>query len=76
MQVTETAAANVRAELARKGLSQTQASVKLGISKQAMSSKLNSKTAFTLAELGKLSQWLEVDIREFFRESQPLATAA
>ena len=51
MLVTETTASNVRAELARKDMTQSQAALKLGISKQAMSSKLNNKTAFTLLEL-------------------------
>lgn len=76
MSVTETTTANVRAELARRDMTQTQAALKLGISKQAMSSKLNGKTAFTLVELGSLSQLLQVDIREFFQERQAVTAAA
>lgn len=76
MLVTETTAANVRAELARLDITQGEAAMKLGISKQAMSSKLNNKTAFTLLELGALAQFLQVDIRSFFKEHHPLAAAA
>ncbi|MFC6353948.1 helix-turn-helix transcriptional regulator [Rothia nasimurium] len=76
MLVTETTASNVRAELARKDMTQSQAALKLGISKQAMSSKLNNKTAFTLLELGQLAQILDVDIRDFFQVKQAVADAA
>lgn len=76
MLVTETTASNVRAELARKDMTQSQAALKLGISKQAMSSKLNNKTAFTLLELGQLAQILNVDIRDFFQVKQVAADAA
>lgn len=76
MLVTETTASNVRAELARKDMTQSQAALKLGISKQAMSSKLNNKTAFTLLELGQLAQILDVDIRDFFQMKQAVADAA
>lgn len=76
MLVTETTASNVRAELARKDMTQSQAALKLGISKQAMSSKLNNKTAFTLLELGHLAQILDVDIRDFFQVKQAVADAA
>lgn len=76
MLVTETTASNVRAELARKDMTQSQAALKLGISKQAMSSKLNNKTAFTLLELGQLAQILDIDIRDFFQVKQAVADAA
>ncbi|WHS51412.1 helix-turn-helix transcriptional regulator [Rothia sp. SD9660Na] len=76
MLVTETTASNVRAELARKDMTQSQAALKLGISKQAMSSKLNNKTTFTLLELGQLAQILDVDIRDFFQVKQAVADAA
>lgn len=76
MLVTETTASNVRAELARKDMTQSQAALKLGISKQAMSSKLNNKTAFTLLELGQLAQILDIDIRDFFQMKQTVAGAA
>lgn len=76
MLVTETTASNVRAELARKDMTQSQAALKLGISKQAMSSKLNNKTAFTLLELGQLAQILDIDIRDFFQVKQTVADAA
>lgn len=76
MLVTETVASNVRAELARKDMTQAQAALNMGISKQAMSSKVNNKTAFTLIELGRLAQMLDIDIRDFFQARQPVAKAA
>ena len=68
MNYTQSAAAgvNVRAEMARKGVSQAALGSHLGISQVAVSSRLKGKTPFTIDQLAQVAALLDV----------PLATLA
>lgn len=49
-------AANVRAEMARRGMTQRYVADLLGIAQQAVSARLRGKTPFTINEIGQLAQ--------------------
>jgi transcriptional regulator with XRE-family HTH domain len=59
---TSFVADNVRAEMARAKLTQTDLANILGITQQAISAKLNAHTAFSVAELVTISDALKVPI--------------
>lgn len=58
--LTEEIAANVRAELARKRSTQAQLAAELGITQQSVSAKLLGKRPFSIAEVAKAAEFLEV----------------
>ncbi len=64
MNYTTTAAAgvNVRAEMARKGLSQAQVGAHLAMSQAAVSAKLRGLTPFTIDQLASIAALLEVPL--------------
>lgn len=59
---TQTIAATVRAELARRGLPQKSLVEPLGISTAAVSDKLRGNTPFTVEQLTRVAAFLELDI--------------
>lgn len=59
---TETVADNVRAEVARARLTQARIAHTLGVSQQAVSSRLNGRTPFALEELVSLAALLDVPL--------------
>lgn len=61
MTLMENVAANVRAEIARQGHNATELALVLGITKQAVSGKMNAKTAFNFNEIEKISHWLGIE---------------
>jgi transcriptional regulator with XRE-family HTH domain len=62
-------AVNVRAELARRGLTQEQAGAAIGLNQKAMSRRLTGAVDFSSTELQKLAELLEVPIGALFGES-------
>lgn len=62
---------NVRAELARKGLTQEKVAERMGIADGTLSGKLNGRYQFTLNEARRLKEILETDIpiEELFKEA-------
>jgi len=66
-------AANVRAELARRAMTQGQACKALGISRTAMGDRLRGTTSISAAELQQLADFLGVPITALY---QPEAVVA
>jgi transcriptional regulator with XRE-family HTH domain len=56
---------NVRAELARKGRTQTAAAHLLGLPQSAISRRMNGGTAWEIDELLALATWLDVPVTTF-----------
>lgn len=63
--LTETVAAEVRAELARQSISRTEAAQRLGMSRTALWSKLRGDYPFKLAELQEVAEMLGVSVTRF-----------
>ena len=53
---------NLRAEVARKGMTMKELAKKIGIGESTMMQKLSGKYAFTLDEAFKIREVLEVDL--------------
>lgn len=70
----EGVAAEVRANLARKRVSQGEAATVAGIGQASMSRRLAGEYPFTVDELLKLADHLDVDIRSFFPASKAVAS--
>lgn len=64
--LTNTVAAGVRAELARRGISRADAATKLGISRTLLWHRLRGDSSFTVAELEAMAELLGVSVAEFF----------
>lgn len=64
MQNTASLAAgvNVKAEMARRGLSQTTLGRVVGLSQASLSLRLNGRVAFTIDELAKIAAALDVPL--------------
>lgn len=64
MTTTPTAAtgANVRGEMARKGVTQVKLAHALGISQAAVSARLRGQTPFDINELAQIARLLDVSI--------------
>ena len=58
----KSAAANIRAELARRGLTQSDVAPHLGLTRQAVSRRLVGPTPFTLDQLYKIAELVGVPI--------------
>ncbi|MGW4097097.1 helix-turn-helix domain-containing protein [Mycobacterium sp. NPDC004974] len=56
------AGANVRAEMARRGISQTLVGDRLSLSQPAISARLRGQTPFDLNELVAIAEFLEVPV--------------
>lgn len=59
---TATTGANVRGEMARKGVNQTQMAEALGISQAAVSARLRGVTPFDINELAAIARLLGVTV--------------
>lgn len=60
--------ANVRAEMARRGVSQTALAEQLGITQTAVSTRLRGKVAFNVDELAAVAAALDVPIGALLAE--------
>lgn len=67
--LTKNVAAEVRAELSRQAVSNAAAAAKLGISRQAMWSRLRGFTPFTIADLESLAELLGVPASRFLERA-------
>lgn len=68
-----TVAANVRAELARKGLSQRALADVLGKSQTYIYRRLNGETPFTIDDLALIAGHLEIPLAALIADSSPAA---
>lgn len=59
-------AGEVRAHLARRGLSGNEAAIQLGWTQPYLSRRLSGRVPFNVADLAKLANFLEVPMSEFF----------
>lgn len=66
---TEQVASTVRAELARRDVSQALVAERLGLSQAAMSRRLRAKVEFTVSELVTIADVLDVDPSALLRAS-------
>lgn len=60
----------IKSILMEKGIKQNKLAEILGISCNSVSKKMNGKTEFKVKELMKIADFLNVDVRDFFEESQ------
>lgn len=63
--LTETVAAEVRAELARHNISRTDAAAALGMSRTLLWQRLRGESSFTVAELEALAELIGVPVNQF-----------
>lgn len=61
---TEATGANVRAEMARRKVSQTAVAAHLGLSQTAISHRLNGRVAFNINELHSIAELLGVPLTD------------
>lgn len=69
--LTETVAAEVRAELARHNISRTEAAAALGMSRTLLWSRLRGETSFKVAELECLAELIGVPVTQFMSDATP-----
>lgn len=65
MSLSTTVRGNVRGELKRAGKSVNELAMRLGVSRQTASSKLNGHSAFTFDELDSIAKWLNLKPEAF-----------
>lgn len=70
---TRRVAAEIRAELARQGMTQDQLSAKTGISQSSLSRRLTAAYPFTTAEMATIAEALGVHVSTFFGSSASAA---
>jgi transcriptional regulator with XRE-family HTH domain len=61
-------AANIRAEMARNGLTQRDLAALLGLSQPTVSARLRGRTDFTVSEVRAIARWLGVPVAVLIRE--------
>lgn len=61
-QLRRTTANNVRAEMARRGVTQSQVASVLGIGQSAVSGKLIGRSPFDIDEIALIAEWLNVPV--------------
>lgn len=61
MSLADVVVANVRAEIARRRWTQSQAAVRLGLSQQALSDRLTGRSRVSIDELGRIADALRLD---------------
>lgn len=66
-----TIAANVRAEIARQGVNQTQAAAALGIARPTLNRKMHGHFGFTAVEIQQLADLLNVPISVLYQPIEP-----
>lgn len=59
---TATTGANVRGEMARRGVTQAQLAKVLGLSQAAVSARLRGETPFDINELARIAGFLDVPV--------------
>lgn len=67
--LTNTVAAGVRAELARRGISRADAAARLGISRTLLWHRLRGDSSFTVTELEAMAELIGVPVAHFFPAS-------
>lgn len=60
---------NIRAELARRRVSQAELAVLLGLTRQSISRRLNGEVPFRDGEVNRIADHLSVDVATLFRMS-------
>jgi transcriptional regulator with XRE-family HTH domain len=73
--IAERVTANVRAEVARKRVSQSDLAEALGLSQQAASRRLLGKVEFSFTELEAVAKLLEIPFEAFLHEQKLGASA-
>lgn len=73
---TERVAQNIRAELARRCLSQRDVAVALGITQQSVSRRMVGQSPFDVNELAKIAHLLGTDISDLTSGAELAAGAA
>lgn len=71
--LSQIVADNVRAEMARRKITQSALAEKLGTSQALVYRRLSGRTAFDLDELGAIAQLLDMDPRELLPVGVPWA---
>jgi transcriptional regulator with XRE-family HTH domain len=64
---------NVRAEMARRGVSQTKIATHLNLSQAAVSARLRGVTPFDINELVKVSEFLDVPLEALLPRPEAVA---
>lgn len=70
------ASSNIRAELARRNISASQAAGVLGLSKQSFSNRMTNKKPFNIEELEKLANYMECHVFDLLRTPEEIVLAA
>lgn len=70
------AANNIRAELARRNISASQAAEAIEMSKQAFSNRMTGKKPFNIEELEKLATLLECSVFDLLKAPNDMPVAA
>lgn len=71
--VAERVGANVRAEMTRAGISQTELAAVLGVSQPALSKRLLGKQVFDVEELTRVAEALRLDVAELLIDKRQSA---
>lgn len=74
--LSDTVAANVRAEMARRKISQRALADKIGISHASIYRRLRGELAFDVDELGAIADALGIDVRALLPEPADAPAAA
>lgn len=65
--------ANVRAEMARKGVTQQQLGSHLGLAQASISARLRGRTAFNVNELATVAAFLDVPMESLLPKAEAVA---
>lgn len=71
--VNQKVAAEVRAAIARKGLTASSVAAATDMTSSTLSLRLRGVNAFDVEELARIAAFLEVDVREFFPRAEQAA---
>lgn len=70
MSYIETVTSNLKAEMARRSISQAEMAKILGITPVSMSARLRMKPELRISELEKAADYLELDVLIFFQKQE------
>lgn len=76
MSYEEQIARNVRAEMARQGLTQRELAAVLNVSRQSVNSRLTCKVEFKVNELKLIADHLGIDVETLYKTSGAQVVAA
>lgn len=76
MTYQELIVSNVRAEVARRNLTQKELAPIIGISRQSLNHRMNCKVNFKPEELKTIADYLDIDPTTFYRASSTVQGAA